>query len=99
MSEDNTANDSFEEKNENKVEYDDEIKMEIILDSDESSIDNFIDQSENPDEENIIKEESTKKEAETTNNGNNETNETPKDDEVLINNKTKIGEEYNFKKK
>ena len=98
MSEDNTANDSFEEKNENKVEYDDEIKMEIILDSDESSIDNFIDQSENHEDENIIKEESTKKEAETTNNGNNETNETPKDDDVLINNKTKIGEEYNFKK-
>ena len=90
MSEDNTANDSFEEKNENKVEYDDEIKMEIILDSDESSIDNFIDQSENHEDENIIKEESTKKEAETTNNGNNETNETPKDDDVLINNKTKI---------
>ena len=98
MSEDNTANDSFEEKNENEVVYDDEIKMEIILDSDESSIDNFIDQNENHEDENIIKEESTKKEAETTNNGNNEANETPKDEDVLINNKTKIGEEYNFKK-
>ena len=100
MSEDKIANYIFEENNENEVEYDDDIKMEIILDSDESIFDNFNDKSEieNQEDENMIKEESTQKEDETTTNGNSETYETPENNDMLINNKTKIGEEYNFNK-
>ena len=77
MTEDNTTIDSFEENNE--MEYDDEIKMEIILDS-KDCFDNFIDQNENQESENMIKDESNLKEDEITKNGNKELIETPQNE-------------------